>query len=287
MVRSSRPARHLGRLFLFALVAAPMGAASGVALVHLGVSAGDIGLAGSAAYGVDHRALAVAEAPGPGLRALFIGNSFTSTNDLPELVRRLALTAAPTRPLLAVQWTPPGELLQADVGNRSLARAMRAVRWNAVVLQEQSQQLSYPASWWVAHTFPAAQALQRASAGSGTRTLLFETWGYRDGNFAGDSFSGMQERLMEGSSQLAFDLDARVVPAGEAFATTLSEEPDADLWQADGRHPSLEGSYLAACVMFGELYGVSPVRSTFDGGLVPAQARVLRQIAAEIVARDQ
>jgi hypothetical protein len=114
---------------------------------------------------------------------------------------------------------------------------------------------------------------------------VFETWGYRFGNFAGDSYADMQQRLTQGATQLAFDLDGRVAPAGEAFATTLSEEPDAALWGPDGSHPSLEGSYLAAAAVFGELYGISPARSTYDGGLVPAQARVLRQIAAQAVVR--
>jgi hypothetical protein len=159
------------------------------------------------------------------------------------------------------------------------------LHWDVVVLQEQSQQLSFPASFWQTGTLPYAQALQRESVGKGTRTVVFETWGYEYGNFVGDSYADMQQRLTQGASRLAFDLDGRVAPAGEAFARTLSEEPGADLWQPDGVHPSLEASYLAAAAMFGELYGISPARSTYDGGLVPAQARVLRRIAAQAVVR--
>jgi hypothetical protein len=55
-----------------------------------------------------------------------------------------------------------------------------------------------------------------------------------------------------------------------------------DLYDADGSHPSIAGSYLAACVLFATLFGESPAGI---GGEVPALSRSaieLLQRAAEV-----
>lgn len=60
--------------------------------------------------------------------------------------------------------------------------------------------------------------------------------------------------------------DALVIPAGLAFAKALVKRPDIELYEADKRHPSLAGTYLAACTVYAALYRKSPVgRATLPG----------------------
>ena len=158
-----------------------------------------------------------------------------------------------------------------------------------MVLQEQSQLLSFTREQWQRETYPFAKALQDKISTDGARTLLFMTWGYRLGdrhNWPGDTFVGMQARLAQGYSELAAELPASVAPAGLAWAEALRRRPGLDLWDSDGRHPDKEGSYLAACVFYADLTGRDPARSTFTGGLQPADARFLQRVAAGVVRRS-
>jgi hypothetical protein len=77
--------------------------------------------------------------------------------------------------------------------------------------------------------------------------------------------------------------DAHVIPAGLAFARSVSRRPDINLYVADKRHPTQAGTYLAACTIIASVYGVSPVGNAYLGELDPAVARHLQEVAWETV----
>lgn len=233
--------------------------------------------------------IALARSARPGVRVLFVGNSFTYRNGLAAMVHDLAVGDNGGPQLFAVEYAAPGWSLEAAAKDNGLTVLLRDVRWNVVVLQEQSQLLSFTREQWQRETYPFAKALQDKISTDGARTLLFMTWGYRLGdrhNWPGDTFVGMQARLAQGYSELAAELPASVAPAGLAWAEALRRRPGLDLWDSDGRHPDKEGSYLAACVFYADLTGRDPARSTFTGGLQPADARFLQRVAAGVVRRS-
>ena len=45
-----------------------------------------------------------------------------------------------------------------------------------------------------------------------------------------------------------------LIPAGEAFHNLNTTHPEINLYTTDKRHPSKEGTYLAAAVVFGTLF---------------------------------
>ena len=47
----------------------------------------------------------------------------------------------------------------------------------------------------------------------------------------------------------------------------------------DKRHPSLAGTYLAACVVFASLTGKSPVGNSYVAGIDPPTAKFLQEVA--------
>jgi len=124
------------------------------------------------------------------------------------------------------------------------------------VLQEKSWLLSFPEQQWRHSTYPFARDLRDKIAAGGAKTVLFMTWGYVLGdrwNEPHDTYAAMQARLSSGYSRLGEELGATVAPAGPAWAEALRREPSLELWAGDGEHPSLLGSYLAACVFYGLL----------------------------------
>ena len=77
--------------------------------------------------------------------------------------------------------------------------------------------------------------------------------------------------------------DALVIPAGLAFAKARAKHPELEFYQPDKRHPTLIGTYLAACTAYAAIYKKSPVGNTYTADIDPATARFLQEVALETV----
>jgi len=74
-------------------------------------------------------------APGKNLRVLFIGNSLTQSNDLPAIVQALAVAGG--QPALTQKSVLlPGTSLEDQWNNGRALKALRAEKWDVVVLQQ-------------------------------------------------------------------------------------------------------------------------------------------------------
>ena len=222
------------------------------------------------------------------MSVLFIGNSHTYFNDLPELFE--GLSAAGYHSVHVDQSTVGGARLEDHV-KFSQTRALIIERdWDHVVLQEHSL---YPVIEFLRENsfYPSARELDSLITGTGSNTSFFMTWGWEDAEGPYcilehcspkfDGFFDMQSHMFSAYSGIAFELDAMLVPAGEAWAAALSVDPTLPLWYADGYHPSLEGSYLAACVFYSRIFNESPIGLEFFGGLDVARALFYQQIASQ------
>ena len=229
--------------------------------------------------------IALARGDRPGLRVLFVGNSFTFKNSLPALVHDLAAGDPGGKPIYSVEYAAPGWSLRQADKDGGLTKLLRDVKWDVVVLQEKSWLLSFPEEQWRRSTYPFARDLHGKIAGSGAQTLLFMTWGYVRGDrrdVPHDTYAAMQVRLADGYSKLGAELGAQVAPVGLAWAEALHRDQGLDLWASDGQHPGRLGSYLAACIFYAMLSGREPTRSRFTAGIGPRQARLLQQVAENV-----
>ncbi|HEY2186999.1 MAG TPA: DUF4886 domain-containing protein [Caldimonas sp.] len=100
--------------------------------------------------------------------------------------------------------------------------------------------------------------------------VFFMSWAYADR-------PEMTEQLAAAYLKAGATNHAKVVPAGIAFARLRTARPDIELYVADKRHPTLAGTYLAACTVLATVYGQSPVGNHYTAGL-PAD------IAAQLLA---
>jgi hypothetical protein len=81
---------------------------------------------------------------------------------------------------------------------------------------------------------------------------------------------------------------ALVIPVGLAFEEAYKRKPGIKLHQAyDGSHPVLDGTYLAACVVFESLYGQSSVGNSYDyfGKVDKDTAKFLQTVAHDTVTK--
>jgi len=106
----------------------------------------------------------------------------------------------------------------------------------------------------------------------GAEPILFMSWAYSDKPDMTGPLAA--EYVKAGKAN-----NALVVPAGLAFANSAKARPDVSLIVADKRHPSLEGTYLAACTVLASVFKVNPVGNRYTAGLSPAVAAHLQQVA--------
>lgn len=223
------------------------------------------------------------------LRVLWVGNSFTMRNDLPEMVRRIASTQK--KKLSMTRFLKGGERFTGHLENRKLLDALAAGGWDYVILQEQSGAPAMATARVAREVYPAARKLDSlVHAGSPeAKVIFYMTWGHKYGHrkpVAGyplaNGYEGMQERLKTSYLEMTYDNDARCAPVGMAWRRIRHEHPEWLLYVADCYHPAVAGSYLAANVIFTTIFP-KPYQTNFTADLPAEQAEILQQTAQRTV----
>jgi hypothetical protein len=110
----------------------------------------------------------------------------------------------------------------------------------------------------------------------GARPAFFMSWAYADK-------PEMTEQLAAEYTSAGRANKAQVIPAGLAFAASIKVRPELNLYVADKRHPSLAGTYLAACTVLASLYQTNPEGNAYTAGLDVATAKHLQSVAWQTV----
>ena len=222
---------------------------------------------------------------------LFLGNSYTTANDLPGTLEQLALSLGDT--VTTAVHAPGGFTLDEHTESTGSLDLIASQPWDFVVMQEQSQLGALPSD--VTNTESSAIELIDAIETNYecTYPVLYMTWGRENGddlncpNFPFMcTYTGMQQGLIDNYVAWANWNDAHTAPVGAAWKAVRETHPEIDLYQADGSHPSIAGTYLAACVFYSTFFQQSCVDATFNSSLDPATASILRTIASNTVLND-
>ena len=221
---------------------------------------------------------------------LFLGNSYTNVNNLPQLTSTLASTVGDT--LIIDSNTPGGYTLQAHSTNSTSLNKIMQGNWDFVVLQEQSQRPSFPLSQVQNDVYPYAAFLDSVINAHSTcgETMFYMTWGRKYGD-AGNcaawppvcTYQGMDSLLNLRYRTMADDNDAVVSPVGEVWKYIRNHYPNIELYQADESHPSVAGTYAAACCFYTAIFRKDPTLITNDHTLTAVDAANIRMAAKLIV----
>jgi hypothetical protein len=147
-------------------------------------------------------------------------------------------------------------------------------QFDGVIMMDCSQCPIHPQLKPVFHEFVKKDA--EIVVKNGARPVLFMSWAYKDK-------PEMTVQLAEQYTIAGNANDALVIPAGLAFARAIAGRPELELYQADLRHPTLPGTYLAACTTWAALTKKSPVGNSYTAGLPPELAAYLQKMAWETV----
>ena len=182
------------------------------------------------------------------LRVLFVGNSYTYFENLPQVV---SVLSEQTGTVLVTEKITIGgaKLSEHWRGARGLntVEKIRDGNYDIVVLQE----------WSLGTVNERDSAVfylglfSKLARDNGAEPYYYLTWGR-------EKIPQQQEVISRVYRETAALNRATVVPAGEAWAHARSLRPDLKLYDPDGTHPSDLGTYLTACVFVATITGELP-----------------------------
>ena len=220
-------------------------------------------------------------------RVLFIGNSYTAVNDLPQIVADIAQSMGENMDYRSN--TPGGCTFEMHCHNQSMNLICEG-GWDFVVMQEQSQLPAFPMDSVELYVFPFAQQLVDSVYAHNpcAEPMFYMTWGRKNGDTEFgyppmDTYEGMDSLLYARYMQMGEDNDASVCPVGRVWHYLRDHNAEIELYMSDESHPSLAGTYAAACAFYTMFFGHDPDSISHNAGLDENVARTIRFAAHEVV----
>ena len=183
---------------------------------------------------------------------LFVGNSHTFYNDLPDMVQRLADSDEKGAPIWTEELVRGGADLSDHLGAPQLRATIGRENFDFVVIQGGSlEPLIDPDKF--AESFREIASLAKAE---GAVPVLYEVWPRAENDplydhpmmpqspdlFAREIIAAT-DKALEGS-------DALLAPAGRAWERSRRQGTGISLYMEDGNHATPAGTYLAALVIY-------------------------------------
>ncbi len=203
-------------------------------------------------------------------RFLFIGNSYTYYNNLPELVQRIYESAGES--IEVTMLAPGGYTFQQHC--LSSISTIQSGEFDYVILQEQSQLPSFPEGQFMQQSYPYAQQLCEAVNlyNPDAQIAFYMTWGRKNGDHDNCqnypplcTYEGMDSLLYARYMMMAEDNHTCVSPVGAVWHYVRDHYPEIELYQSDESHPSYVGSYIAACCFYSLFTSRNPMDISWNG----------------------
>jgi Secretion system C-terminal sorting domain len=230
-------------------------------------------------------------------RVLFLGNSYTYSNNLPQILSDMATSSGKT--LIFDSHTPGGYYLGQHLTNPISLAKIAIGNWDYVVLQEQSMALAYPGYYLNGITSSIQlDSIIKANNVCG-QTMFYSTWGRKNGDsylcgppyctvntLITRTYYEMDSTIESHYKVFADSIKSSMTPVGAVWRHIRQNYPSIELFQPDDSHPSLEGSYAAACAFYATLFRSDPTFINFNAGLSITDAANIKA-AAKLVVFDQ
>lgn len=218
------------------------------------------------------------------VRILWIGNSFTFYNDVPQMVEDMGKLNGVD--ISTARVLKGGEKFSGHLQNPELHKLLEKGGWDYVIMQEFSSGPAYSTKYVAENILPYAAEIDSIAKkySPQVETVYYMTWGHKNGNIRqtdyplDDTYDLMQDRIFTTYTDMAYENGGVVAPVGVAWRNVRHEHPEIELYIEDNFHPSLAGSYLAANTLFATMTG-SDFQPLKVEGLDPEIAEILHHEA--------
>ena len=203
---------------------------------------------------------------------LFVGNSYTMAQGGQWSLVKQIYDSVSSDTLVTGNHTIGGATFQNHWENTILRERIETGNWTCCVFQEQSCMPVIDPDM----TFQYGDSLALLCFANETQPAFFMTWARKNDPL-------MLQGLSDGYSRMGYVHSVPVSPCGIAFEIIRRDHPEIDPYSGDGAHPSLEGSYLAACVIAATVLGVDLEQAGIwhHEDITPDTAVILREAASE------
>lgn len=207
------------------------------------------------------------------LHVLMVGNSLTSTGDVPGLVATMAERAGEARPRITT-WALPDHSLEDHWQDGRALAALRRERPDVVILQQGPSTLAASGRALRASVVQWAAAAREV----GARVAVYAVWA----PVGADLPAGIRHH-----AEAAAAADAALYPVGTAWQLAWADRPRPALYGPDRFHPGPAGSWLAALVVVAMVYDrpVTDFPNLLPDRIPAAEEAVLRRAATAAIAR--
>lgn len=215
---------------------------------------------------------------------LFIGNSYTFYNDMPtayfETMARACGYDVRVTTITKGAYTLEKFADPADAYGQMVDTALSVSgSFDYVILQEQSVRPSINPDAFHGAVRNLAERIRAVDA----QPVLYATWGRQTGSDTLTKYELTNEtmtyKLAASYAAIGQELDIPVIHTGLAFYE-VNTGSNIKLYNADLSHPSPEGSYLAAMMLFCGIFDLDPATAPFSGSLSAEEDSIVRTAAA-------
>lgn len=215
---------------------------------------------------------------------LFLGNSYTSSGNVPGLLN--SLVKASGKELFIDTYTPGGKQLSQHYSDPTSLSKINSHQWDYVVLQEQSQMPLIDPNTTI--YYGQKIAIDQVKLNNKcTEVITYMTWARKAGNswlneigLTHDEMAGYYENFY---SDIWKNIPGRVSPVGKAFHEATKQ--GLDVYSGDGSHQNSTGAYLSALVFYATIYKESPIGLTYST-LSESLTQQCQLIASDVVMKD-
>ena len=215
------------------------------------------------------------------LNVLFVGNSITYFNNLPQTFEQIANEQG--NYVTIDQHTPGGTGFIHHVENNTLYEKFRNTVWDYVILQPGSSES-------IGYSQPIASTIQRAerlkdsiTKYSPCASIHYYEISYGIVDNTPESLQQYYDRqtiIKNNLTQMANATNIPLIPAGECFKASMQANQNLFLWGSYMNiHPNTKGSYLAACSFYNAIFKAPIVNTTILNGIDINEATSLRDQA--------
>ena len=219
---------------------------------------------------------------------LFIGNSYTHYNDMPEAIfAAIAKTAGykfNVKRLTKGGWYLISSANSSDSLGAEVDAELKSKKYDYVIMQEQSTCPALEPGKF----YDGVRNLLVKIKENGATPILYGTWGRKTGsstlNENNWTHESMTWKISAAYEAIGKELGIEVAYAGLAFHDVYTNyASEVDIYDADLTHPSYSGSFLAAMTIFSKITGVDPAKVRYNGQLSGSVTDILREAARKAV----
>ncbi|MFL3659817.1 MAG: hypothetical protein ACJ07L_17435 [Opitutales bacterium] len=213
-------------------------------------------------------------------KILFVGNSFTYWNKgLWHHMEQLVQCRPEKLDFKAEHVVRGGASLKVMWSKTKASAMISKGDYDVVVLQEDIPETDVKSFYKFARKFDSSVRKSEA------RPVFFMAWPYKRLGWIG------LKEIAQAHRAIGAELGAQVAPVGIAWEKAMKERPEVDMYAKDKEHPSIQGTYLALCVLYSTIYGESSAKLEYlpkkRGNMTAREAAWLRRVAWATVQAEQ